>query len=45
MPSHELTLAMETRSGLISYISHPNMVPSLPNAVMTYKVEDGLPTS
>jgi hypothetical protein len=30
-------LAIETRSGLMSYISHPNMVPNLPNAVMTYK--------
>jgi len=26
---------METRSGLMLYISHPNIVPSLPNAVMT----------
>jgi hypothetical protein len=29
------TLAKVTRSGLMLYISDPNMVPNLPNAVMT----------
>lgn len=28
---------METRSGWILYLSHPNVVPSLPKAVMTWR--------
>ena len=30
------TFAMETRSGFMPYLSHPNIVPSLPNAQITY---------
>lgn len=32
----EFTFAIETRSGLILYLSQPNIVPSLPNAQITY---------
>jgi len=31
-----ITFATDTRSGLISYLSQPNIVPSLPNAQITY---------
>jgi hypothetical protein len=30
-----LTFAIETRSGLILNLSQPNIVPNLPNAVIT----------
>lgn len=29
------TLARDTRSGFMLYLSHPNIVPSLPNAQIT----------
>lgn len=34
------TLAIDTKSGLISYLSHPNIVPSLPKAQITYGSEE-----
>jgi hypothetical protein len=33
--ARKLTLAIDTRSGLMLYFSHPNIVPSLPNAHTT----------